>query len=288
MTEHPFRQVDVFGNGPYSGNPVAVILDADDLTTEQMARIANWTNLSETTFVLSPTDPAADYRVRIFTVAEELPFAGHPTLGTARAWLDAGGVPQVPGRVTQECGVGLVPLTHEGTMLAFAAPDRLRSGPVDEDDVAVACERLRLDRADVVAAEWVDNGPGWLGLLLKDAQSVLDVRPDTAAREDKGFFGIVGLYGDTGQGGDGPEGVAAEVRAFVGDPGAGLFEDPVTGSLNASVAQWLTSAGILAAPYEARQGTVLGRDGRITVTASDGELWIGGATQVAVSGTIEA
>ncbi|MDN4471825.1 PhzF family phenazine biosynthesis protein [Demequina zhanjiangensis] len=279
MTELPFRQIDVFGSGPFSGNPLAVILDADDLTTEQMVRISEWTNLSECTFVLKPTDPAADYRVRIFSLSSELPFAGHPTLGTARAWLDAGGVPRTPGAVVQECGVGLVPLRHDGASLAFAAPPLQRSGPVDDAFLKEVCGVLGISPDDVVDASWVDNGPGWVGLLLKDADAVLAVAP-TAPSGGRWDIGIAGLH---------PEGsdLALEVRAFFCHDGGVLREDPVTGSLNASLAQWLTSTGRLAAPYAARQGVALGRDGRILVEESDAQLWIGGATEVSVSGTIE-
>ncbi|WNM26552.1 PhzF family phenazine biosynthesis protein [Demequina capsici] len=279
MSTHPFRQVDVFGNGPFSGNPVAVILGADDLTTEQMVRISEWTNLSECTFVLAPTDPAADYRVRIFSLSTELPFAGHPTLGTARAWLDAGGRPRIAGRVVQECGVGLVPLHHDGESLAFAAPELLRSGPVDEAFVAEVCNVLGITADDVVDAAWVDNGPGWVGLLLKDAEAVQALRP-SAPPSGRWDIGVAGLHPASAE-------LSLEVRAFFCHDGGVLREDPVTGSLNASLAQWLTSTGRIATPYVARQGTALGRDGRIRVAASDHDLWIGGDTQVAVSGTIE-
>ncbi|WP_084101775.1 PhzF family phenazine biosynthesis protein [Demequina sp. NBRC 110051] len=287
MSTHPFRQVDVFGSGPYRGNPVAVILDADSLSDTQMQRIATWTHLSETTFVLSPTDQAADYRVRIFTVTEELPFAGHPTLGTARAWLDAGHTPRESGVVIQECGAGLVPVRIDGESLAFAAPPRIREGAVAEADLVAACERLNIPRDEVVDAAWVDNGPGWLGLLLADAQRVLDCEPDASPRPERGFYGIVGPYG-AGHGIGHPQDVALEVRAFVYDAGAPVWEDPVTGSLNASLAQWLTETGRIEAPYVARQGTVMGRDGRVAVTADAGETWVGGLTHVAVAGTIQA
>ncbi|MDN4474781.1 PhzF family phenazine biosynthesis protein [Demequina sp. SYSU T00192] len=281
MSTHPFRQVDVFGSGPFTGNPVAVVLDADGLADADMARIARWTNLSETTFVLPPTTPEADYRVRIFTVAEELPFAGHPTLGTARAWLDAGGVPRGPGALLQECGVGLVPVRVDGDRLAFAAPPLRRSGPVSDVDLDEACARLRLSRDEIVAAAWVDNGPGWMGLLLRDADRVLAVVPDGAARAERGFYGVAGLHGD-GSDAD------LEVRAFMYDAGTPMAEDPVTGSLNASLAQWFAASGVLVAPYVAAQGTAIGRAGRATVEEADGSLWIGGATDVAITGTIEA
>lgn len=283
MRTRPFRQVDVFGSGPFRGNPVAVILDAEGLSDAEMQRVATWTNLSETTFVLPPTVPGADYRVRIFTVTEELPFAGHPTLGTARAWLDAGHAPHTPGTVVQECEAGLIPVRCDGDTLAFAAPARVRSGAVAPADLAAACERLGIGRDEVVDATWVDNGPGWLGILLADADRVLACRPDATPRPERGFYGIVGPHRDGGL-----AGVDFEVRAFVYDADAALWEDPVTGSLNASLAQWLTESGRIAAPYVARQGTVMGRDGRVLIVADAGETWVGGSTHVAVAGTIEA
>ncbi len=278
MASLPFRQVDVFGARPFLGNPVAVVLDADDLTTEQMVRISEWTNLSECTFVLRPHDPAADYRVRNFSLSTELPFAGHPTLGTARAWLDAGGVPRTEGAVVQECGIGLVPLRHDGASLAFAAPDAIRSGPVDRGFLEQVCRVLGITRDDVVDASWVDNGPGWVGLLLRDADAVLAVTP-MAPSGGRWDIGIAGPYPEGGE-------AALEVRAFFCHDGGILREDPVTGSLNASLAQWLTAAGHLSAPYTARQGSALGRDGRIQVVQDAGKLWIGGATAVSISGSL--
>ena len=252
MTTRPFRMIDVFPSAtPQSGNPLAVVLEAEGLTTEvlttaQMARFSAWTNLSECTFVLPPTDPGADYRVRIFSLTTELPFAGHPTLGTARAWLDAGGVPRTPGRVVQECGVGLVPVRIDGDALAFAAPPLIRSGPVDDADLAVALSVLGVGADDVVAAEWIDNGPGWLGVLLSSADAVLALEPDFGPRAGQQSIGVVGLYPD-GVDNDGAD-AAIEVRAFFNDGGGPLREDPVTGSLNASVAQWLTGSGRVKAP----------------------------------------
>ncbi len=281
MTTRPFRMIDVFPSAtPQSGNPLAVVLDAEDLTTEQMAAFSAWTNLSECTFVLPPTDPQADYRVRIFSLTTELPFAGHPTLGTARAWLDAGGVPRTPGRVIQECGVGLVPVRIDDDTLAFAAPPLIRSGPVDRGDLAVVLSVLGVTPADVVDAAWIDNGPGWLGVLLKSADAVLALEPDLRARAGQQSIGAVGLY---------PEGAdaAIEVRAFFNDGGGPLREDPVTGSLNASLAQWLTGSGRVKAPYQARQGAKVGRDGRVQVTEAEGELWIGGRAVVTVSGVLK-
>ncbi|PKO61621.1 MAG: phenazine biosynthesis protein PhzF, partial [Betaproteobacteria bacterium HGW-Betaproteobacteria-17] len=194
MTTRPFRMIDVFPSStPQSGNPLAVVLDAGGLATEQMAAFAAWTNLSECTFVLPPTDSVADYRVRIFSLTTELPFAGHPTLGTARAWLDAGGVPRTPGRVVQECGVGLVPVRIDDEALTFAAPPLIRSDPVDDPDLAVALSVLGVGADDVVAAEWIDNGPGWLGVLLSSADAVLALEPDLTARAGQQSIGVVGL-----------------------------------------------------------------------------------------------
>ncbi len=266
---HRFRQVDVFSPEPLCGNPVAVVHDADDLDGAQMAAFARWTNLSETTFLLRPTRPDADYRLRIFTPGAELPFAGHPTLGSAHAWLEAGGVPAADGVVVQECGAGPVRLRRDAR-LAFAAPPLVRSGPVDEADLAAAAAALRIARDDVVEAAWIDNGPGWMGVLLRDADAVLALTPDFAA-----FGGLeIGVAG--------PGGVAdVEVRAFC--PQHGIDEDPVTGSLNAGLAQWLAGR-VLPASYVAAQGTVLQRSGRVHVTTGDGEVWIGGDTRSTVVG----
>lgn len=280
MTTRPFRLIDVFASeAPLTGNPLAVVLEAEGLNTDQMARFSAWTNLSECTFVLPPTDPAADYRVRIFSLTTELPFAGHPTLGTARAWLDAGGVPRTPGQVVQECGVGLVQVTIADDELAFAAPPLIRSGQVADADLAVALSILGCSREDVVAAEWIDNGPGWLGVLLRSADAVLALKPDLTLREGQQSIGVVGLYAP---GAD----ASLEVRAFFNDGGGPLREDPVTGSLNASLAQWLTATGRVRAPYVARQGARVGRDGRISVTEAYGELWIGGRAVITASGDV--
>lgn len=283
----PFRQVDVFGSGPFSGNPLAVVHDADDLTDEQMARISAWTNLSECTFLVSTTQPGADYRVRIFAGRSELPFAGHPTLGTARAWLDAGGVPAVPGRIVQECGVGLVTVREvDGVQgdgaLAFEAPALRRSGPLTDDELGDVIAVLGLRADDVVEARWIDNGPGWIGVLLPDVDAVLAVRPDVARRPGAWSIGVVGLH---------PEETAnearIEVRGFFTDGDGPMIEDPVTGSLNASVAQWLLESGRVEAPYVAAQGRMVGRAGRVAITTDEaGAVWVGGAAVVAVRGEI--
>ena len=269
---HPFRQVDVFSSEPLLGNPVAVVHDADGVTDEQMAAFARWTNLSETTFLLSPTDPAADYRLRIFTPGGELPFAGHPTLGSAHAWLEAGG--SASDEIVQECGVGLVTIRRGEGGLSFRAPDRIRQGAVDEDLVAEVAAALGIARDDVIDAEWCDNGPGWLGIQLADAERVLALRPDQAALPTN--VGVVGAHSD-GE-------CAIEVRAFC-RPEQGILEDPVTGSLNAALGQWLAGTK-LPNEYIAAQGTALGRRGRVHVRRTGDEVWVGGATNTTIAGTV--
>ncbi len=272
---HPFRQVDVFSSEPLRGNPVAVVHDADDLTDEQLAAFARWTNLSETTYLLAPSDPAADYRLRIFTPGGELPFAGHPTLGSAHAWLEAGGVPASQGEVVQECGAGLVRVRRE-ERLSFAAPPLVRSGPVDDADLARIVRALRIEAGDVLDAAWVDNGPGWVAVLLSDGGAVLDLEPDFAA-----FDGLeIGAFGPY------PEGdIDLEVRAFC--PGLGITEDPVTGSLNAGIAQhWAGAGHVLPERYVAAQGTALGRAGRVHVGLEGDTVWVGGDTLTTITGTL--
>jgi PhzF family phenazine biosynthesis protein len=271
----PISYVDVFTTTPYRGNPVAVIHDAAGLTTAEMQRVAEWTNLSETTFVLAPTEPGADYHVRIFTPVAELPFAGHPTLGTCHAWLNAGGLPQAADTIVQQCDAGLVRIRRTDDGLAFAAPPLHRSGPVEEPLLAEVVDALGIKRADVLAAEWADNGPGWLAVLLASADEVLALRPRYIDQD----IGVVGPY---------PAGspAAFEVRAFF-PVGSELREDPVTGSLNASVAQWLIGSGRASAPYVASQGTALGRAGRVHVNRdADGTVWIGGGSITCVAGQI--
>ncbi|MHA6694884.1 PhzF family phenazine biosynthesis protein [Homoserinimonas sp. A520] len=275
-----FRQVDVFGEGPCTGNPVAVVLDADGLDDETLRRFSVWSNLSECTFVLPPTQPGADYRVRIFSLNTELPFAGHPTLGTARAWLDAGGVPATRGVVVQECGAGLIPVRIDDERLAFAAPPRLRSGPVDPGTVATLVEILGIGHEQVVDAEWLDNGPGWVGLLLDTARTVLELRPDASAHPGRWDIGVVGAH-ETGSE------AAFELRAFFTEGEEPLREDPVTGSLNAAAAEWLIQTGRVRAPYIAAQGTAMGRLGRIHISSEDDRLWVGGRAEVILSGTAD-
>ena len=273
MRVRAFRQVDVFSSEPLRGNPVAVVHDADGIDGEAMQAFARWTNLSETTFLLPPTDAAADYRLRIFTPDGELPFAGHPTLGSAHAWLEAGGVPPAADVVVQECGAGLVTV-HRGDVLSFDAPPLMRSGPVSEADLDAIATALRVERVAVVESAWIDNGPGWVGVLLEDADAVLALRPDWAAFGDL-KIGVVGTYAD------GP--VACEVRAFC--PGYGMPEDPVTGSLNAGIGQWL-GGRVLPASYVASQGTVLQRSGRVHVEVTGGRVTVGGETRTTVAGTV--
>jgi len=271
-----FSQVDVFSDRPLLGNPVAVVHDADDLSEEQMAAFARWTNLSETTFLLRPTVYGADYRLRIFTPGAELPFAGHPTLGSAHAWLEAGGEPAAEGRLVQECGAGLVTVHRGADRLAFEGPPLLRSGPVAAEDLARVRRALRLDAGAVVEAAWVDNGPGWVGLLLEDAAAVLAVEPDWSVFGDLDV-GVVGLH---------PPGsdTAVEVRAFC--PGLGVVEDPVTGSLNAGLAQWLAGR-VLPWSYVAAQGTALGRRGRVFVDRAGEVVRVGGHTRTTMSGSVD-
>ena len=275
---HPFAQVDVFARDPYRGNPVAVILDADDIDDDEMQHIARWTNLSETTFILSPTEARADYRARIFTPGGELPFAGHPTLGSARAWLDHGGEPREVGTIVQECAAGLIELRHDGEALAFAAPPVLRSGDLDEPFVAQIADALGIDRERIVAHQWVDNGPGWAVVRLATADEVLALEPDFSRIPDA-KVGVIGAH---------PAGSphAFEIRAFV--PGVGVAEDPVTGSLNASTAQWLITSGEAPDRYTVTQGTRLGRAGEVTIAAEEGTVWVGGATTVCFRGSAMA
>jgi PhzF family phenazine biosynthesis protein len=271
-----FRQVDVFTETAYGGNPLAVVLGADGLTTGQMQRFANWTNLSETTFVVEPSDDRADYLVRIFTPSQELPFAGHPTLGTCHAWLEAGGTPREPGRVSQQCGAGLVTVATSQEGLRFAAPPLVRSGPVDDQLAEHVAEILRISRDEIVDLQWADNGPGWIAVLLASADAVLAVRPGPTDLD----LGIAGPYPAGGP-------AAFEVRAFLPKNGT-TDEDPVTGSFNASLAQWLLATGRATAPYVARQGTALGRTGEVRITTDgDGQVWVGGSTVTCVFGTVE-
>lgn len=271
------RLVDVFSERAFRGNALAVLHDADGMGDDQMLAVARWTNLSETTFLCAPTDPRADYRVRIWTVGGELPFAGHPTLGSAHAWLEAGGVPGREGVVVQECGAGLVEV-RRGERLAFAAPPLVRSGPVDAAEVSRVAAAFGVAPGSVREAAWVDNGPGWMALLLDSPEAVLGAVPDPV-RAAGMKVGLVAPYPPGAR----DDGVAAEMRAFYADD-RDFGEDPVTGSLNAGLAQWLVPAGHLPEHYVAAQGTVLGREGRIHVDVEDGVTWVGGATHTLVTG----
>jgi PhzF family phenazine biosynthesis protein len=268
-----FRQVDVFSDAGLGGNPVAVVHGADDLTDQRMQAFARWTNLSETTFLLRPTQPDADYRLRIFTPSAELPFAGHPTIGSAHAWLEAGGEPATDVGPVQECGAGLVRLRRT-PRLAFAAPPLVRSGEVSAEDRERIVRALRISHDDVVDLEWIDNGPGWVGVLLEDADAVLNLDPDWAVLDLD--IGVVGPRSD----GD----TACEVRALC-PMSSGITEDPVTGSLNAGIGQWLAGT-VLPTSYVAAQGTVIGRAGRVHVERDGDDVWIGGEATTVIHGEV--
>jgi len=277
MTQRPFAQVDVFTAVPYLGNPLAVVLNGSGLSTTQMQAFTDWTNLSEATFVLPPTNEQADYGVRIFCPGRELPFAGHPTLGTCHAWLAAGGVPKGKD-VVQECGVGLVKIARQGTRLAFAAPPRLRSGPLSEEDVQLIANGLGVARDDILHHAWCDNGPQWRGVMLATDKQVLDLKPDVHVLQGL-EIGVVGAKssGDT----------QFEVRAFFPTKN-GLTEDPVTGSLNAAIGQWLIAEGLAPENFVASQGTCLGRAGRVHLQRdAQGQVWVAGDSVTCIQGTVQ-
>lgn len=271
-----FKQVDVFSSTPLKGNPVAVVFDADGLDEQQMATFANWTNLSETTFILQPRDPRADYRLRIFTTLDELPFAGHPTLGSCHAWLESGGVPKGQ-EIIQECAVGLVRIRRQGQQLAFLAPPLLRSGPVAPELLEQVRQGLRLVPGAIVDAQWVDNGAGWLAVMLAERQQVLELQPDYSQ-----LHGLaVGVIAPCDPERDDSD-AQFEVRAFIA--GDGMPEDPATGSLNAGIAQWLLGAGLAPARYRVSQGLSMGRAGCIEVEQVGDEVWIGGNAVTCIDG----
>jgi len=271
-----FHQLDVFTAEALRGNPLAVVHDATGLDDARMAAFARWTNLSETTFLLPPTDAAADYRVRIFTPGGELPFAGHPTLGSCHAWLAAGGRPRQDGRVLQQCGVGLVTVRRDGARLAFAAPPLRRSGPLDEPLLAQIAMAPRLPRAALLDHQWVDNGPGWCAVKLATAAVVRALRPDWVALGEL-KLGVVGAHAPGAE-------AQFELRAFIG---GGMFEDPVTGSLNASVAQWLIGSGQAPERYLAAQGHALGRAGRVFIERDGDTVWVGGEVAECIAGEVD-
>jgi PhzF family phenazine biosynthesis protein len=278
MAQFAFQQVDVFTAEPLKGNPLAVVIGADGLSDEKMAAFANWTNLSETTFLLAPTTAGADYRVRIFTPGAELPFAGHPTLGSCHVWLASGGRPR-GAEIVQECGAGLVKIRREGARLAFAAPPQRRSGPVEPAVLAQIIQSLHVAPEAIRAAQWVDNGPGWVAALLGTRAEALALKPDFAAMAGL-HLGVVAPWDPAV---DGTE-AQFEVRGFA--PDIGVPEDPVTGSLNASLAQWLIGAKLAPPNYVASQGAALGRAGRIHVRQSGSDIWIGGETVTCIEGAL--
>jgi PhzF family phenazine biosynthesis protein len=276
VSTHRFTQLDVFTDTPLQGNPLAVVHDAQGLSDEQMQAFARWTNLSETTFLAPPTDAQADYRVYIFTPGRELPFAGHPTLGSCHAWLEAGGAARDAVEVVQQCGVGLVRIRRDGARLAFAAPPLIRSGAIDEATLAGIARSLRIPRAAIRASQWADNGPGWVAVLLGSRDEILALRPDFAALTPA----AIGVVAPCPAGHD----AQFEVRAFIGDGGPN--EDPVTGSLNASLAQWLIAAGLAPERYVAAQGAQLGRHGRVFIERVDGQVWVGGSSVSCIRGEL--
>lgn len=275
---YPFRQVDVFTSVALRGNPLAVVHDADDLDESRMAAFARWTGLSETTFLLRPTVDGADYRVRIFTPTGELPFAGHPTLGSCHAWLQGGGQPR-QSEIVQECGVGMVKIRRSQGRLAFAAPPLRRAGPIDDATLAQVARGLGISREAIVAASWVDNGPAWMAVMLSSRAKVLALEPDCPALGSL----KVGVVGPWDPAADGTE-AQFEVRAFA--PGLGIPEDPVTGSLNAGIAQWLIGSRRAPPTYVASQGTARGRAGRLYISQEEGDIWIGGDVADCITGEV--
>ncbi|EZP30917.1 PhzF family phenazine biosynthesis protein [Pseudomonas sp. RIT288] len=270
-----FEQVDVFADHPYEGNALAVVVDADGLTTEQMQAFARWTQLSETTFLLKPEAPGAHYRVRIFTPLRELPFAGHPTLGSCKVWLARNDNPEQV-EITQECSGGLIRVRKQGSQLAFSAPPLVRSGPLEATTLNLIEQGLGLAAGQIRASQWVDNGPGWAGVLLASREEVLAIKPDYAALQGLNVGVIAPWSGSEAE-------TDVEVRAFIGEECA---EDAVTGSLNASLGQWLIGVGILSERYTVSQGTAMGRRGRLHIESVDGSVWVGGAVQHCISGQV--
>jgi PhzF family phenazine biosynthesis protein len=288
MTERRYLIIDVFASRPLAGNPLALVVDAEGMTSDDLQRIAAWTNLSETAFLLPPTTDEADYRVRIFTTTTELPFAGHPTLGSARGWLHAGGSPRSDGTVVQECGAGLITVRGSGDALAFRAPPLVRDEDLAPDQLARLVGLAGIDAGAVVAARRIDNGLEWTVLLLESAEAVTTASPAAWSAEPL-HLGLVGPHPDARRA-DGPlpgaRSLDYEVRAFFASSGGAVKEDPVTGSLNAGVARWLLASGRQAGPYTAGQGGCIGRDGRVEVDLDGDRIWIGGRTDVLVTGTL--
>ena len=284
MHVRPYKQVDVFTSIPYLGNPLAAVLDGVDLNDTQMQSFARWTNLSETTFLLPPSDPKADYHLRIFTPGGELAFAGHPTLGSCHAWLEAGGKPKTEGFVVQQCGVGLVTIRREESRLAFGAPALRRSAP-DATLLAQLAKALGLSANQIIAAQLLDNGTQWLGLLLDNTRTVLELTPNFSDLKELGHkVGVVAVRTAHAQG-EASYVPGVEVRAFA--PHMGINEDPVTGSLNASLAQWLISEGYAPAQYLATQGACLQRAGHVTIESDPaGQVWVGGHSVTCIDGKV--
>ncbi len=275
MANFPFNQVDVFTAEPLRGNPLAVVLGADTLTTAQMMAFANWTNLSETTFLLAPTDPAADYRVRIFTPSTELPFAGHPTLGSCHVWLAAGGRPRGE-EIIQQCEAGLIRIRRDGQRLAFAAPPLRRSGPLEAETLGNIPRILRIPASAIIQSNWTDNGPGWAAVMLSSRAELLALKPDFGAMSGLNLGVIAPAEGPDFQ---------FEVRAFVAE--IGVQEDPVTGSLNAGLAQWFFAAGLAPSEsYVIAQGTMLGRSGRVHIDRIGQDIWVGGNVVSCITGSL--
>ncbi len=274
MHAYQFCQIDVFTESPFRGNPLAVVLGADSLSERQMRDFARWTNLSETSFLLNPSLPDADYRVRIFTPSGELPFAGHPTLGSCHAWMMAGSRPKAT-RIIQECAAGRISIKVDGARLAFAAPPIIRSGPLDTLTLNQAIQSLGIKQSNVIASNWVDNGPGWLALLLEDRDIVLKLKPNFSVMGEL-HLGVVSAF---------PSDVSKfEFRAFA--PTAGIPEDPVSGSLVAGVAQWLIGAGVAAESFVAFQGSAIGREGKVHVQKDGSTIWVGGQSHTCIEGSL--
>ncbi len=275
-----FQQVDVFSTTAYKGNPLGVVLDGQGLDTASMQDYSLWSNLSEVTYVLPANDARADYRFRIFAREREFPFAGHPALGTARAWLHAGGVPRDPKQLLAECEAGLVPIRIEGETLSFASPPAVRTGAIAPHELEEMIQILGIDPQQIVDSQWTDNGPGWAAVLLENSQQVLGIAPQIPNKPGRWKIGVFGALPPSSA----PE--KFEVRALAIENGA-LREDPVTGSLNGAAAQWLIDAGHATAPFANRQGVKVGRDGQVKLSVADGQLWVGGTASVLIEGSIE-
>ncbi len=299
-----FKQVDVFSGVAYLGNPLAVVLDGNGLSDQAMQAFARWTHLSETTFIVNSRETSADYRVRIFTPAGELPFAGHPTLGTCHAWLEAGGKPKQDSHIVQECALGLITIRHHGSTLAFAAPALKRSTP-EPGLLTQVCAALKVDAEQILTSQWLDNGPIWLGLLLDSQDTVLGLEPDQSALKALNVkVGVAALaaaptsaqliarsnrearaFRELTKSSAVSANSDLEVRGFAA--AAGIAEDPVTGSLNASLAQWLIAEAYLPERYSATQGRSLGRDGRVSIERDgNGQVWVGGECVSCIDGQV--